>query len=402
MFNSLYVDFNSYFASVEQAINPELRGKPIAVVPVESDTTVAIAASYEAKKFGVSTGTVIGEAKKMCPGLILVRAQHKAYVQYHHRLVDVVESVIHVKKVFSIDEMACELVGSMRTEKRSVEIAHAVKKAIAETVSPALTCSIGIAPNDYLAKTATDMQKPDGLVLITLDQLPHVLHSLELRDLCGIGKKMYERCWKNGIYTVEMLCDAPKHKLREIWGGVEGERLWQRLRGENVPLGETHKSTIGHSHVLAPALRDLKGASGVLHRLLQKAAVRLRSYGYLTSNLKIKVGYRDGMKWKCDLNITPTQDTMQLTAVLSAMLERLPTTSHVPIQVSVALNKLHPVGSVPEAMFENTGPGREKLNTGLDTLNSKYGKNTVYVGTAYNALRSAEMRIAFTHIPDEE
>ncbi len=108
------------------------------------------------------------------------------------------------------------------------------------------------------------------------------------------------------------------------------------------------------------------------------------------------------MKWKCDLNITPTQDTMQLTAVLSAMLERVPETKHIPIQVSVALNKLHPLGSVPEAMFHNTGPGREQLNVGLDRLNSKYGKNTVYVGTAFNALRSAEMRIAFTHIPDED
>src|SRR5688572_22993512 len=123
MLRSLFIDFNSYFASVEQQVNPELRGKPIAVVPMLADTTSAIAASYEAKRFGVKTGTLIADAKRMCPDLILVKAGHVSYIEYHHRLVEVVESVIHVKKVMSIDEMACELIGSMRNEERAIEIA---------------------------------------------------------------------------------------------------------------------------------------------------------------------------------------------------------------------------------------------------------------------------------------
>lgn len=273
MLRSLFVDFNSYFASVEQQLRPELRGKPIAVVPVMADTTSAIAASYEAKAFGVTTGTRIAEAKKMCPGLLLVQARHNVYVEFHHRLVETVESVVHVEEVKSIDEMACSLTGRMRQRENAIALAHEVKKTIAEQVGEHLRCSIGIAPNDYLAKTATDMQKPDGLVVIEQEDLPEVLYRLELRDLVGIGKKMYERLYRHGIYTVEMLCTATKEQLREAWGGVGGEYMWQNLRGMDVPHIETRKSSISHQHVMEPALRQQEGASGVLHRLLQKAAM---------------------------------------------------------------------------------------------------------------------------------
>lgn len=400
MLRSLFIDFNSYFASVEQQLNPELRGKPIAVVPMLVDTTSAIAASYEAKKFGVTTGTLIADAKQMCPGLILVQAGHVKYIEFHHRLVEVVESVIHVKKVMSIDEMSCELMGSMRNEDRAIQLAHDVKQAIREQVGTEMKCSVGIAPNDFLAKTATDMQKPDGLVVIHQEDLPHILFPLELRDLCGIGRNMYNRLWKHGIYTVEMLCTAEKQKLREVWGGIEGERMWQRLRGEELAMSETHKSTVGHSRVLEPTLRTWDGVSSVLHRLMQKAAMRLRSYGLVTGNLYISIRYMDGTRVKADLNLTPTQDTVQLTRALSAMLDAVPPSEAKPMKVSVALNKVEPREAVSLPMFEGTGPAREQLNNGLDAINRKYGKNTLYVGAAHDALNVAGVRIAFNHIPE--
>lgn len=402
MLRTLFVDFNSYFASVEQHLRPELRGKPIAVVPVMADTTSAIAASYEAKAFGVTTGTMIAEAKRMCPDLVLVRARHGAYIEHHHRLVETVESVIHVKKVMSIDEMSCELTGRMTKRENAIALAHEVKRTIAEKVGEHLRCSIGIAPNDYLAKTASDMQKPDGLTIIELKDLPEVLHRLELRDLNGIGKKIYERLYKNGIYTVEMITGASKQKLREAWGSIEGERMWQRLRGEDVPTVETKKSSISHQHVMEPALRTPDGSAGVLHRLLQKAAVRLRNYRLVTANVSVKIRFRDGTKWKRTVEVTPTQDTIQLTNVLSKILtERLPQTSE-PMSVAVVLNKLYYADATPLAMFDGTGPAREKLNDGLDKINEKYGKNTIYMGTSWNAKHSAPMRIAFHHIPDLE
>ena len=401
MLRSLYIDLNSYFASVEQEVQPELRGRPVAVVPVMADTTCAIAASYEAKKFGVKTGTIIADAKQRCPDLVLVQARHSLYVEYHHKIVDCVERVIHVKRVNSIDEMVCELTGSSRTEERAVQTAHDVKLALRDDVGDSLRCSIGIAPNDYLAKTASDMQKPDGLVILHEHQLPQALYELELRDLCGIGRKMYERCWKHGIYTVEMLCNATEQQLRDVWGGIEGERMYARLRGEDVPYVETHKSTVGHSHVLEPQLRTREGACGVMHRLLQKAAMRLRQYELATGQLAIRLRYVDGRRWKDERDITPTQDVVQLTSIMSSMLDLLPPDG-MPLKVSMALNKLAPCESIPQPMFDNVGPARDALNNTLDAINKKYGKNTVYLGPAWNALGSAPMRIAFNHIPDLE
>ena len=120
----LFIDFNSYFASVEQQLVPELRGRPIAVVPVMTDSTCAIAASYEAKAFGVKTGTGIREAKQMCPGLVCVKARHDAYVYYHDLLKKEIDRHIPILSVESIDEMACELYGAYHAPDRAVELAQ--------------------------------------------------------------------------------------------------------------------------------------------------------------------------------------------------------------------------------------------------------------------------------------
>ncbi|MHB8907055.1 MAG: Y-family DNA polymerase, partial [Melioribacteraceae bacterium] len=108
---NLFLDFNSYFASVEQQLNPALRNKPVAVVPTKAETTCCIAASYEAKKFGIKTGTIVSEAKKLCPGLIIVEANHRSYIEFHHKLVETVGTCLPVDQVMSVDEMVCSLIG---------------------------------------------------------------------------------------------------------------------------------------------------------------------------------------------------------------------------------------------------------------------------------------------------
>src|ERR1700746_1386837 len=112
--NWLFVDLNSYFASVEQEVRPDLRGRPVGVVPMMADTTCCIAASYEAKAFGVRTGTIVADAKRMCPDIVLVEARHEIYVEYHHRIVEAVETCLPVTAVMSIDEMVCRLMGRGR------------------------------------------------------------------------------------------------------------------------------------------------------------------------------------------------------------------------------------------------------------------------------------------------
>ena len=127
---SLLVDFNSYFASVEQQVEPRLRGKPIGVVPMLADTTVCIAASVEAKTFGVKTGTTVADARRMCPGIEFVVARHEIYIEFHPRAVAVVDSFVPVRAVLSIDEMDCELTGRWREPARAMEIAQNVKAGL--------------------------------------------------------------------------------------------------------------------------------------------------------------------------------------------------------------------------------------------------------------------------------
>ena len=200
--NWLFLDLNSYFASVEQEVRPELRGRPVGVVAVETDTTVCIAASYEAKAFGVKTGTMVKDARQMCPEMVFVEARHEIYVDYHHRIVEAVESCLPVTAVLSIDEMACRLIGRERPLMAAMRLAQRVKQAVKDQVGSTLRSSVGLAPNRYLAKIASDMEKPDGLVALTRDILRDALVGLELRDLPGVGVKTEKRLNEKGVRSM--------------------------------------------------------------------------------------------------------------------------------------------------------------------------------------------------------
>ena len=422
--NSLFIDFNSYFASVEQQTKPELRDKPVGVVPVKADTTCCIAASYEAKAFGVRTGTMVSEAKKLCPDIQLVEANHKTYIQYHKRLVDMIDDkCLPVDKVLSIDEMICSLMGKEQQREKAIEIALYIKKKIKEDVGEYLRCSIGIGPNLFLAKMGTNMQKPDGLVVIDNDNLPHCLYKLKLSDLYGVGRNMEVRLRRNGIYTVEDLCNADRILLKRVWGGIEGERMYDKLRGKFVPGSLTHRSSVGHSHVLPPKLKNNESAYAVLHRLLQKAAMRLRHLGYYAGALGVVVRYKimnnsdedkllsgksgfshwysRKMRWKDYITFTYTQNTVELIKAFNIMWDRNPFMENIPTAVGVVLFNLLYKDYTTLPIFENYEKNKA-LYGAIDLLNRRYGYASVYFGGSHTAKYSAPMRIAFTQIPDLE
>jgi len=166
---ALAIDFNSFFASVEQQERPELRGQPLIVVPVMAETSGAIAVSLEAKQLGLKRNARVAEARQQIPGIIVVEARPEIYIAYHRRLKEVVESLALVKKVQSIDELECELSGVLAEPKRALRLAEEIRAKIYAKVGRCLRCSIGIGPNWFLAKLASDIMKPDGLVLLDAD-----------------------------------------------------------------------------------------------------------------------------------------------------------------------------------------------------------------------------------------
>src|SRR5688572_25649512 len=185
----LFLDLNAYFASVEQQENPELRGKPVGVTPVNHDSGTIVAASYEAKKFGVKTGTLVGEAKRLCPDIILCSGSWPAYAAYHKRVIEVCSTVLPVDEVCSIDEMRFRLLGDEREPENAVALAKKIKAALHEYIGECMNCSIGIAPNHFLAKIGTEIQKPNGLVVLEAKDLPQKLYGLKLTDFTGISRR---------------------------------------------------------------------------------------------------------------------------------------------------------------------------------------------------------------------
>ena len=399
--NALYVDFNSYFASVEQQLEPALRGKPIGVLAVMAETTCCIAASYEAKAFGIKTGTVVSEARKLCPDIIFIEARPPVYVEYHHKLIEIVESCTHVEKVLSIDEMVCRLTGSQQIPENALKLAASIKRAIARNAGEFIKCSIGIAPNTFLSKVASNMQKPDGCVLIAPHELPQRLFGLQLRDLNGIGKQMEARLNRYKITTVEELYAANRQQMQTAWGSIEGERMYDKLRGLEPYYVKNARSSLGHSHVMPPEQRNEAGARAVLHRLLQKACMRMRSYDLLASRISVKIKFRDMPSWSMESAISPTDNTLQLINALEQFLQYYPKTRHEPYAVGVSFSGLVTAEEAARDLFQITPlENVKKLNKAIDTLNLKFGKNTIYFGGAHEALKDAPMRIAFNHIPD--
>ncbi|MBI1803432.1 MAG: DNA polymerase [Ignavibacteriae bacterium] len=394
----LFLDLNSYFASVEQELRPELRSKPVGVVPVMADTTCCIAASYEAKAFGVKTGTMVADAKRLCRDIQLVEARHEVYVHYHNKIVEAIDTCLPIAAVVSIDEMACELTGSQQVVENAVALSKKIKTKIRENVGSTLRCSIGLAPNRFLAKVGSDMQKPDGLTVIQQTDLPDILYTLQTNDFPGIGRRMERRLKKHGVDTSKQLLGLSKSEMQTIWGGIVGERFWRLLRGEDLAELHTERRTVGHSHVLSPNMRTIERAFLVSQKLVHKAAARLRRLHYWTCRLSVYVRFMDKTSWGDEVCMIECQDTLTMLEGLQLLWKNIP--SKKPLAVGVTLSHLIPDNLHDFSFFDEAK--RTRLAKAMDKLNYKYGANLVHFGDMELVKAAAPTRIAFTSIPDLE
>lgn len=412
----LFLDLNSYFASVEQQLQPELRGRPVIVAPVDSDTTVAIAASIEAKRYGISTGTPVWEARRLCRDLIVTPARHRRYVEFHDAIVAEIWRHIPVTHVCSIDEVACRLLDNENDREHAVALASRIKAGIRANVGECLRSSVGIAPNRLLAKLASDIEKPDGLTVFEAAELPQRLFSLKLRDIAGIGPRMEKRLAVQGVNDIAELCARRPREAGSAWGGTDGDRLWYLLHGVDLPSKPTQSRTIGHSHVLSPSRRGLEPTRLTARRLALKAASRLRRKGYRSRLLILHGKFEDDKSnWRASVKLPATQDSFVVLSALDGLFPRLAAAGRARTggfrlrMVGVTLAEIEPVAGEQASLFAMLDPddplARETrtlaLSRAMDRMNERFGRNAVTVGPLGGGrIDRVGTKIAFGRIPE--
>lgn len=289
----IHIDMNAYFASVEQVCNPALRGKPVAVCG--EGRTIIVTSSYEARKYGVETGMTLPEAKKLCPKLILVIGNHEKYIDTSLKIHKILLGFTNLVEVFSIDECFVDVTGIDKFSGGPVEIAKKIKQKLKEELG--LTCSIGISSNKLLAKLASGMQKPDGLVEIKKENVPRVFEKLPAEDLCGIGRKMKVRLEALGIKTAKQLGDTPLEALTGHFGFIGRilKNMGQGIDSSKVKpyLEEEQLKSVGHSHTLPKDTRDLEIIKSFLMMLSEKTGTRMRKYKLAGRTVSLVVRYCD-------------------------------------------------------------------------------------------------------------
>jgi DNA polymerase IV len=396
----LFADLNAYFASVEQELRPELRGRPIGVVPVEADSTCCIAVSYEAKRYGLTGGIGVWKAKQLCPQLVLVKARPRLYVEYHDRIKAAIERCVPIQQVMSCDEFACNLIGRECDPVRATEIANAIKREI-RTVGATLRCSIGLGPNRFLAKVAADAVKPDGLTLIDRTMLPNALFGLELSDIPGVGHRMEKRLLAAGITSVRELCGLRREQMSALWGNVWGDRLWLWFRGEDFlePAAQP-KQSFSRQHILPPHCRNFEAARAVAIKLMLSAARRMRLQEYWAGAVFLHVGMfgRQQRAFQGMIRFAPSQSPAVLQEKLIELWTEIPVDA-IPSDITVGVCDL---STKPMSLFEEPKEKRERVTEVLDRLNARYGLNSVYLGSIHSVRKEAPTRISFGAPPPRD
>lgn len=383
----MHLDMNAFFASVEQQANPELQGKPIAVVGA-NHRTVITTASYEARKFGVKTGMAIWEGKRACPDLIIVRGDNRKYTYTSSRIVEMMRQYTPLVEVFSIDEAWLDVTHSLQLFGSAERIAYLLKAQIKQSFG--ITCSIGIAPNKLLAKLASDMQKPDGLTIIKSEEVSRIIEKLPVGDLCGVGKQLQKQLTLYfNVHTCGELgrCDGALLKKKFGIVGIQLSQMGQGIDDSPVVPQEEEEQvkSIGHSMTLP---RDIEDRDDIHKRLLQLSEMvgrRARKYGLAGKTVSIYVRLSDFFSnfQKQSSLTTPTNLSDAIYQAAIRLLDSLEINQPIRL-LGISISNLHEQQTQQPSLFESDRR-KEQLTKAMDSVNNKHGDFSVTYGSLLQA-----------------
>lgn len=385
-FRTLYIDMNSFFASVEQQLDPAIRGRPVAITAMENEKGCCVAASYEAKAYGVKTGTSVADARALCPGIVFLPSRHRLYVRFNLRVAAVLDRYAELERIRSVDEFQIALSGEATELDGARALVARLKEAVAAEVGECLRFSAGIGPNHLLAKIAGKLEKPNGCQHLGPDNMPGRIADLALDDLPGISRSMRARLEAAGVGNMVSLCSLDPRHARAIWRSVEGERFVRSLQGEAIPLVKTKRGGFGNSKVLAPEFRRPAEAYLVSRWLIEKAAARLRRDGRVAGSFALHLSPMGRYSWAKSMRCTPTQDTLEFLRINRALWRRAwpDIRGERLAAIGVHLGDVDHLTSrtgdllLPVAPAERTQG--ERASAAVDFINQRFGPGTIRFG----------------------
>ncbi len=421
----LHIDFNSYFATVEQQANPRLRGKPIGVTGGDRDKrTVVGAASVEAKRYGVRTGMNLAEALKLCPSLILVRGDSDKYLECTKRFLNILKGYSPYLEVFSIDEVFLELnkavkgggergapssarsvartsdgAADRQDPERWLAIALEIKRRIRKELGEWITCSIGISYNKFMAKLAGSLYKPDGLVAILDEEAAQsILDQVELDEVCGIGFRIKKRLNNMGVFDFKNLRKIPLEILLASFKSY-GQVLFNMSRGIDnsgvVPFYEKEEvKSVGHRHTIDHDTRDPVEIKQILLKLTELISRKLRSKKLVGKTVSCWFRYAfsldyyqatgqkfagDGMQ--CTINLT--DDGLDIFNAAWQIFLKMWDQKSIRM-IGASISNLRPLTPQNLSLLTETEK-IHKITQALDKINDRYGEFTLQRGILLNS-----------------
>ena len=397
----MHVDMDAFFASVEQLDHPEYKGHPVIVGGLSSRGVVATA-SYEARKFGVHSAMPISWAKKLCPQGIFVYPNMARYKEISHVIHKVMEEFTPLIEPLSLDEAFLDVTGITHKFTGPKALGRAIKdRVFAET---GLIISAGLAPNKFLAKLASDLDKPDGLVVIPYGKECESLANLPIKRIWGVGPSTERRLKNGGFLLIKDIQALSDEKPLVPYVGNQARRIWELARGidERPVEPDRQIQSVGNEETYESDVEDPTVIDLELHYFANRVAKRLRKYGLMGNTVSIKVRYNDFKTVSRQKRLDSATDQERIiydTSVLlwnKLMRERTGTPfvqAHtsildMPIKpirlLGVTVSGLSTEGIVQEDLFSSeVDEKEEKLSTVLDSLASKFGENAIMSGALW-------------------
>lgn len=378
----LHIDMNSYYATLEQQAYPNLRGKPIGVAGKgKGERTVIAGASIEAKKLGVKGAMSSWEALKICPSLIIVPANYERYSFVSKRVFRLLERFSPKVEIFSIDEAFIELPYAIGWDGAE-SIAKQIKSLITKQIGEWVTCSIGISYGKTLAKLASELQKPDGLVIIRPENFQEVAKITPIEELCGIGWRIGPRLNQLGVRTIAELGNLPKQILTTTFGDFTGSWLHKIGNGVDDNIIRSFHSldqekSVGHSYTVPRDLTNIGDTLRIALLLSERVGVRLRHKGLIGKTISVYIRFNDRTGW-AESKIQPSYicDGLAIYEAAKRIIDNIPYPKPIRL-VSVSISTLVAQEQITQPLFI-TEQKRLKLTNSVDKINQRYGEFTVF------------------------